>query len=99
MLEFDVAVEEFAQLKVIGVGGGGNNAVNRMIKSNLKGVQFIAINTDKQHVVLAQVLTQKWVRKQQKKAAMTYSRHFKVQIWCSSQPVWVVEQVLVQRQL
>lgn len=48
MLEFDVAVEEFAQLKVIGVGGGGNNAVNRMIKSNLKGVQFIAINTDKQ---------------------------------------------------
>lgn len=48
MLEFDVAVEEFAQLKVIGVGGGGNNAVNRMIKSNLKGVQFIAMNTDKQ---------------------------------------------------
>ena len=30
MLEFDVAVEEFAQLKVIGVGGGGNNAVNRL---------------------------------------------------------------------
>ncbi len=48
MLEFDVDVEQFAQIKVIGVGGGGNNAVNRMIDQNLKGVQFIAINTDKQ---------------------------------------------------
>ncbi|RKD27676.1 cell division protein FtsZ [Caminicella sporogenes DSM 14501] len=48
MLEFDIDVEQFAQIKVIGVGGGGNNAVNRMIDSSLKGVQFIAINTDKQ---------------------------------------------------
>lgn len=48
MLEFDVDVEQFAQIKVIGVGGGGNNAVNRMIESNLKGIQFIAVNTDKQ---------------------------------------------------
>ena len=35
-------------IKVVGVGGGGNNAVNRMIASDLKGVEFIAINTDKQ---------------------------------------------------
>ncbi len=48
MLEFDVDMEQFAQIKVIGVGGGGNNAVNRMIESQLKGVQFIAVNTDKQ---------------------------------------------------
>ena len=48
MLEFDVDMEQFAQIKVIGVGGGGNNAVNRMIESLLKGVQFIAVNTDKQ---------------------------------------------------
>lgn len=48
MLEFDLDMEQFAQIKVVGVGGGGNNAVNRMIESNLKGVQFIAINTDKQ---------------------------------------------------
>lgn len=34
--------------KVIGIGGGGNNAVNRMIRSGMKGVEFIAINTDKQ---------------------------------------------------
>ncbi len=48
MFEFDVDIENFAQIKVIGVGGGGNNAINRMIEAGLKGVQFIAINTDKQ---------------------------------------------------
>lgn len=48
MLEFDVDTQQFAQIKVVGVGGGGNNAVNRMIDSGLKGVEFIAINTDKQ---------------------------------------------------
>lgn len=48
MLQFDVGMDQFAQIKVIGVGGGGNNAVNRMIEAQLKGVEFIAINTDKQ---------------------------------------------------
>ncbi|MCK4607789.1 MAG: cell division protein FtsZ, partial [candidate division Zixibacteria bacterium] len=37
-----------ANIKVVGVGGGGGNAVNRMIKSGLKGVGFVAINTDAQ---------------------------------------------------
>jgi len=55
LLEFDVDGGQFAQIKVIGVGGGGNNAVNRMISAGLKGVEFIAINTDKQalHMSLA----------------------------------------------
>jgi len=48
MLEFSVANEQFASIKVIGVGGGGSNAVNRMIDAGLKGVEFIAINTDAQ---------------------------------------------------
>jgi len=48
VLEFDVDMDQFARIKVIGVGGGGNNAVNRMIDSGLKGIEFIAINTDKQ---------------------------------------------------
>ncbi len=48
MLEFDMNMEPFANIKVIGVGGGGNNAVNRMIESGLKGVEFISVNTDKQ---------------------------------------------------
>lgn len=48
LLDFDIDMEQFAQIKVIGVGGGGNNAVNRMISAGLRGVEFIAINTDKQ---------------------------------------------------
>ena len=41
-------VESFARIKVIGVGGSGKNAVNHMINSKVKGVEFIAINTDAQ---------------------------------------------------
>ncbi|SFI15943.1 cell division protein FtsZ [Tindallia magadiensis] len=48
MLEFDMDMDSVAQIKVIGVGGGGNNAVNRMIDAGMKGVEFIAVNTDKQ---------------------------------------------------
>lgn len=48
MFDFDVEVEEFAHIKVIGVGGGGNNAVNRMVECGVQGVEFIAVNTDKQ---------------------------------------------------
>ena len=46
--ELDNDFESGVDIRVIGVGGGGNNAVNRMINSNIKGVQFIAINTDRQ---------------------------------------------------
>lgn len=53
MLEFDMNSENLAQIKVVGVGGGGSNAVNRMIESGLKGVEFIAINTDKQALLLS----------------------------------------------
>jgi cell division protein FtsZ len=48
MFDFDVDVEQFAKIKVLGVGGGGNNAVNRMIESGVRGIEFIALNTDKQ---------------------------------------------------
>src|SRR6056297_1668689 len=41
-------MEQFANIKVIGVGGGGNNALNRMIEEGLEGVDFTAINTDAQ---------------------------------------------------
>lgn len=53
VLDFDFDVEQSAQIKVIGVGGGGNNAVNRMIDAGLKGVEFITINTDKQALYLS----------------------------------------------
>ncbi|MHB1403997.1 MAG: cell division protein FtsZ [Desulfitobacteriaceae bacterium] len=53
MLEFDIDVNQVAAIKVIGVGGGGNNAVNRMITAGLKGVDFVAVNTDSQALGLA----------------------------------------------
>ena len=53
MLDFDVGMEPFAQIKVIGVGGGGNNAINRMVEGGLKGVEFVSVNTDKQALFLS----------------------------------------------
>ena len=41
-------IDQLAKIKVIGVGGGGNNAVNRMIESGVQGVDFIVANTDLQ---------------------------------------------------
>jgi len=49
----DNDLNRFAKIKVIGVGGGGNNAVNRMISLGLEGVEFIAINTDAQALMTA----------------------------------------------
>ncbi len=46
--DYDAGYEFGAVIKVIGVGGGGNNAVNRMVENDVKGVEFIAVNTDKQ---------------------------------------------------
>lgn len=54
MLEFDVDIQQLANIKVIGVGGGGSNAVNRMIIAGLKGVEFIAVNTDAQALHLSE---------------------------------------------
>lgn len=54
MFEFDLDGGQFANIKVIGVGGGGSNAVNRMITAGLQGVQFIALNTDAQALLLSE---------------------------------------------
>lgn len=54
MLDFELDLDQFANIKVIGVGGGGNNAVNRMISAGLKGVEFIVVNTDAQALYLSQ---------------------------------------------
>lgn len=45
------------QIKVVGVGGGGGNAVNRMVESNVQGVEFIAVNTDKQVLINSKAST------------------------------------------
>jgi cell division protein FtsZ len=46
-------IENFALIKVVGVGGGGSNAVNRMIRADLMGVEFISVNTDAQALLLS----------------------------------------------
>ncbi len=48
LFEFDSLAEQKANLKMIGVGGAGGNAVNRMIQAGMTGVDFIVINTDAQ---------------------------------------------------
>jgi cell division protein FtsZ len=46
--------ENFARIKVLGLGGGGSNAVNRMIREGIQGVEFVAINTDAQALMLSE---------------------------------------------
>ncbi|MGI5822527.1 MAG: cell division protein FtsZ, partial [Dethiobacteria bacterium] len=57
MIDFEIEMEPYAQIKVIGVGGGGNNAVNRMIDAGLQGVDFIVVNTDAQALEMAKAGT------------------------------------------
>jgi len=47
------ALENFARIKVLGLGGGGSNAVNRMIEEGIQGVEFVAVNTDSQALMLS----------------------------------------------
>jgi cell division protein FtsZ len=53
-IDIDLEMYPTASIKVVGVGGAGGNAVNRMICSNLRGVEFIAVNTDKQALTMNQ---------------------------------------------
>ena len=51
---FDLAMmDQLAKIKVVGVGGGGGNAINRMIDAGVRGVEFIAINTDGQALAVS----------------------------------------------
>ncbi len=52
-LEFDTNNDNFAKIRVFGVGGAGNNAINRMIEFDVKGAELIAVNTDKQALFLS----------------------------------------------
>jgi cell division protein FtsZ len=56
-VNYNSQLESFAHIKVVGVGGGGCNAVERMIKEGLQGVEFIAINTDAQALMLSSAST------------------------------------------
>jgi cell division protein FtsZ len=53
MLELELDPPKLADIKVVGVGGGGSNAVNRMISAGVKGVEFICLNTDAQALAMS----------------------------------------------
>ena len=55
-MPFEIAHElaDVVQIKVVGIGGGGGNAVNRMVNANVQGVEFVSINTDRQALYLSQ---------------------------------------------
>ena len=48
VFELEEAITKNAKMKVVGIGGGGGNAVNRMVAEQLMGVEFISVNTDAQ---------------------------------------------------
>ena len=48
-----LGADNLAVIKVVGVGGGGTNAVNRMVEAGVRGVEFIAVNTDRQALLLS----------------------------------------------
>ncbi len=56
--EHDDTRECGVKIKVIGVGGGGNNAVNRMVSANIRGVEFVAVNTDRQALLRSEAPNQ-----------------------------------------
>ena len=59
MIEFqnEELTNSFASIKVVGCGGGGGNAVNRMVEAGLRGVEFIAVNTDMQALNMSSAQT------------------------------------------
>ena len=52
-MPYNPAAEHLAVIKVVGVGGGGTNAVNRMVEAGVRGVEFIAVNTDRQALLMS----------------------------------------------
>ena len=75
MLEIKInEAENAARIIVVGVGGAGNNAVNRMIEENIAGVEFIGINTDKQALQFCKATTamqigENWAQAQDRRSA------------------------------
>ena len=66
-MPFEIANElaDVVQIKVVGIGGGGGNAVNRMVNANVQGVEFVSINTDRQALYLSKADVYKrqvWLR-------------------------------------
>ena len=74
MLEIKInESENAARIIVVGVGGAGNNAVNRMIEENIAGVEFIGINTDKQALQFCKAPTAMQIGEKLTKGCLLYT--------------------------
>ena len=80
LFEFDSLAEQKANLKMIGIGGAGGNAVNRMIQAGMSGVDFIVINTDAQDLDKSSVPN---------KVQLTMQQKTKSKLVKTSPKVWV----------
>src|SRR5207253_1479053 len=79
-VDFSDEIERGAKIKVIGVGGGGGNAINRMIAAKLEGVEFMVANTDVQALQAS--------RRPTSKTAKSWSTRWKALTWSLSPPAW-----------
>ena len=105
MLEIKInEAENAARILVIGVGGAGNNAVNRMVEENIMGVEFIGINTDKQALQFCKAPTAMQIGEKLTKGLGAGAKpgigekaaDLRAQIWYSLPVVWEAEPVPVQ---
>src|SRR5690606_13736401 len=110
VFQFEDTAVQNARMKVVGVGGGGGNAVNRMIAEDLDGVEFISVNTDAQalkpssaqrQILIgtkpAQVPGRRSVVRRSRRAARRSRTHWKARTWSSSRPAWVAEPARARR--
>ncbi len=88
-MEKDSEIESFATIRVMGIGGSGGNAVNRMIAQKLKGVEFIVVNTDAQALVHNQAAIKIQVGKETKRGFQKGILHYvAIKDWveCATNP-------------
>ena len=89
--------EHLAVIKVVGVGGGGTNAVNRMVEAGVRGVEFIAVNTDRQALLMSDAdktihigeelsATPRWAARPPRRAVRRFARRWPRPTWSSSPP-------------
>ena len=103
--EMDNSFKDITNIKVIGVGGGGGNAINRMVEMQIDGVELITVNTDKQalcfskaptKIQIGEAQTPRLAEWQQMKAVKLSKRFLMILKWYSLPQVWAAAQVQVQ---
>ena len=108
--ELDNDFENIVQIKVIGVGGGGGNAIDRMVTSGVKCVEFISVNTDRQALIRSQASQKIQIGEKithgkgagskpdiGQKAERLSPRRSAARIWSLSPPVWAAVLALERR--